>query len=171
MANEINRLIEMLYEKVEDARSVPLSPGMCKVDRDEMLDLLEELKAQVPGEIKRAQDLLSAREKFIDDAKREAERVVREAEQEAREKISETGLASAAREQARKIVAQAEERSRMLCQVASDYAEDALARTEEAVQAALNEVKDSRLRFRSVSEQKLQEQRDKLTDKPASDSE
>lgn len=167
MANEINRLIEMLYEKVEDARSVALQPGMCKVDRDEMLDLLEELKAQVPGEIKRAQELLSAREKFIDDAKREAERVVREAEQEAREKVSETGLASAAREQARKIVAQAEERARMLCQVSSDYAEDALARTEEAVQAALNEVKDSRIRFRSVSEQKLQEQRDKLTDKPS----
>ena len=40
MANEINRLIDMLYERVEDAKSPALKPNMCTVERDEMLDLL-----------------------------------------------------------------------------------------------------------------------------------
>ena len=65
-------------------------------------------------------------------------------------------------EKARKIIADAEDRSRQLCQVANEYAEDALARTEEAVQAALTEVKQSRSAFRAASAAKLQEQREKL---------
>ena len=48
------------------------------------------------------------------------------------------------------------------------YAEDALARTEESIQAALNGVKESRVRFRAVSTAKLQEQREKLIGKSPS---
>ena len=75
----------------------------------------------------------------------------------------------AAKEKARQIIARSEERSRQLYQVANEYAEDALARTEEAVQAALDEVKQSRVRFRTASAAKMQEQRDKLEGKNASE--
>ena len=64
MANDINRLIDMIYERIEDAKAPALKPNMSMVDRDEMLDLLDELRAQLPVEIKRAQELLAAREKF-----------------------------------------------------------------------------------------------------------
>lgn len=162
MANEINRLIEMLYEKVEDAKSVTLQPGLCKLERDEMLDLLDELKAQIPGEMKRAQELLSAREKFIDDAKREAERIVREADLEAKKKISSSEVSQTAREEAKRILAEAEENSRQLFQMASDYAEDVMSRTEEFMQGGLDSVKESHRRFREASVAKMQETRDRL---------
>ena len=165
MANDINRLIDMLFERIEDAKSPALKPNMSLVDRDEILDLLEELRAQLPVEIKRAQELLAAREKFVEDAKRDVERMMRQAELEAKTKISESEVMYAAREKARQIVTRAEERSRQLYQVANSYAEDALARTEEAVQAALDEVKQSRVRFRSASAAAMQEQRDKLAGK------
>lgn len=71
MANDVNRLIDMLYERIEDAKSPALKPNMSMVDRDELLDLLDELRAQLPVEIKRAQELLSARDKFVEDAKRD----------------------------------------------------------------------------------------------------
>ena len=162
MANDINRLIDMLYERIEDARSPALKPNMSMVERDEMLDLLDELRAELPVEIKRAQELLAAREKFVEEAKRDVERMMRQAELEAKTKISDSEVLYAAKEKARQIVARAEDRSRQLYQVANEYAEDALARTEEAVQAALDEVKQSRLRFRTASAAKMQEQRDKL---------
>ena len=165
MANDINRLIDMMYERIEDAKSPALKPNLSMVDRDEMLDLLDELRAAVPAEVKRAQELLAARDKFIEDTKRDADRVMRQAELEAKAKISESEVMYAAKEKARQIVARAEERSRQLYQVANEYAEDALARTEEAVQAALDEVKQSRVRFRSASKEKMQEQRDKLDGK------
>ena len=165
MANDTNRLIDMLYERIEDAKSPALKPNMSMVDRDEMLDLLDELRAQLPVEIKRAQELLAAREKFVDDAKRDVDRMMRQAELEAKTKVSDSEVLYAAKEKARQIGAQAEERARKLYQVANEYAEDALGRTEEAVQAALDEVKQSRVRFRTVSSAKMQEQRDRLDGK------
>ena len=135
---------------------------ICKVDRDELLDLLDELRNQLPVELKRAQELLAAREKFVDEAKRDVERMMRQADLEAKSKVSDSEVLYAAKEKARKIIADAEDRSRQLCQVANEYAEDALARTEEAVQAALTEVKQSRSAFRAASTAKLQEQREKL---------
>ena len=165
MANDINRLIDMLYERIEDAKAPALKPNMSIVDRDEMLDLLDELRAALPVEIKRAQELLAAREKFVDDAKRDVDRMMRQAELEAKTKLSDSEVLYAVKEKVRQIVARAEERSRQLYQVANEYAEDALARTEEAVQAALDEVKQSRVQFRSASVAKMQEQRDKLDGK------
>ena len=156
--NDVNRLIDMLYERVEDAKSPALKPNLSMVDRDEVLDLLDEL----PVELKRAQELLAAREKFVDEAKRDVERMMRQADLEAKSKVSDSEVLYAAKEKARKIIADAEDRSRQLCQVANEYAEDALARTEEAVQAALTEVKQSRSAFRAASAAKLQEQREKL---------
>ena len=167
MANDINRLIDMLYERIEDAKSPALKPNMSMVDRDEMLDLLDELRAALPVEIKRAQELLAARAQFVDDAKRDVDRMMRQAELEAKTKVSESEVLYAAKEKARQIIARSEERSRQLYQVANEYAEDALARTEEAVQAALDEVKQSRVRFRTASAAKMQEQRDKLEGKNA----
>ena len=163
--NDVNRLIDMLYERVEDAKSPALKPNLSMVDRDEILDLLDELRSQLPVELKRAQELLAAREKFVDEAKRDVERMMRQADLEAKSKISDSEVLYAAKEKARQIVAQAEERARKLSQVANEYAEDALGRTEEAVQAALDEVKQSRVRFRTVSSAKMQEQRDRLDGK------
>lgn len=160
--NDVNRLIDMLYERVEDAKSPALKPNLSMVDRDEILDLLDELRSQLPVELKRAQELLAAREKFVDDAKRDVDRMMRQAELDAKAKVSESEVIYAAKEKARQIITRAEERSRQLYQVANEYAEDALARTEEAVQAALDEVKQSRVQFRSASAAKMQEQREKL---------
>ena len=167
MANDVTRLIDMLYERIEDAKSPALKPNMSMVDRDEMLDMLDELRSALPVEIKRAQELLAAREKFVDDAKREVDRMMRQAELDAKSKVSDSEVLYAAKEKARQIVAKAEERSRQLYQVANEYAEDALARTEEAVQAALDEVRQSRVQFRSASAAKMQAQRDKLDGKTA----
>ena len=87
MANDINRLIDMIYERIEDAKAPALKPSMSIVDRDELLDLLDELRAQLPAEIKRSQELLAAREKFVEDAKRDVERMMRQAELEAKTRV------------------------------------------------------------------------------------
>lgn len=169
--NDINRLIDMLCEKIEEAKSPALKPNMRIVDNNEMLDLLDELRAQLPVELKQAQDLMETRDRFIETAKQKAEKMIRQAELEAKTKVSESEILYAAKERARQIIAQAEERARRLYQVANEYADDALTRTEEAVQAALSEVKESRARFRAISAARLQEQRDKLERKPQSEDE
>ena len=88
--NDVNRLIDMLYERVEDAKSPALKPNLSMVDRDEILDLLDELRSQLPVELKRARELLATREKFVDEAKRDVERMMRQADLEAKSKISDS---------------------------------------------------------------------------------
>jgi cell division septum initiation protein DivIVA len=166
-ANDVTRLIDMIYARIDEAKSPALKPNMSMVDRDEMLDLLDELRAQLPVEIKRAQELLAARDKFVEDAKRDVDRMMHQAELEAKSRVSESEVLSAAKQRSREMIAHAEDRCRQMYQVCNEYTEDALARTEEAVQMALDEVKQSRVRFRSASAAKLQEQRQKLEEKPA----
>ncbi|WP_409967904.1 hypothetical protein RFF05_15335 [Bengtsoniella intestinalis] len=167
MANEISRLIDMLYERVEEAKAPALKPNLSMVDRNEILDLLDELRDEIPAEIKRAQELLAARERFVEEAKRDVDRMLRQAELEAKTKVSESEVLYTAREKANQIVSRAEERSRQLYQVTNDYSEDALARTEEAIRMALEEVQQSRVRFRSASNAKMQEQKEMLDETPA----
>jgi len=163
MAEEnVQKLLDMLYEMIDEAKNAPLSNDKCVLNRDEALDLLDEIRAQMPVELKRAQELVRARDEYVEAAKRDVERMMQKAEFEAKSKVSDSEVLYAAKEKARKIIADAEDRSRQLCQVANEYAEDALARTEEAVQAALTEVKQSRSAFRAASTAKLQEQREKL---------
>lgn len=160
--NDVNRLIDMLYERVEDAKSPALKPNLSMVDRDEILDLLDELRSQLPVELKRAQELLAAREKFVDEAKRDVERMMRQADLEAKSKISDSEVLYAAKEKARKIIADAEDRSRQSVRWPMSTPRMRWPGTEEAVQAALTEVKQSRSAFRAASAAKLQEQREKL---------
>ena len=162
-SDDVMRLIDMIYERIDSAKAAALKPGMCTVERDELLDLLDELRAQLPIELKRAQELIAARDKFVEDAKCDVDRMLRQAELDAKTKVSESKVMSDAREKGRKIVAHAEDRSRQMYQVTNDYTEDALARTEEAIQMALDEIKQSRVRFRTASSEKMQEQRDKMS--------
>ena len=106
----------------------------------------------------------------MEDAKRDVDRMMRQAELEAKSKVSESEILSAAREKSRGMIAHAEERCRRMYQVTNEYTEDALARAEEAMQMALDEVKQSRVNFRSASAAKMQEQRAKMngTDEPES---
>ena len=160
--NDVTRLIDLLYKHVDDAKAPALKPNMCQLERDEILDLLDDLKAQLPIEIKRAKELLAARDKFIEDTKRDAERILRQAELEAKSMVSESEILTAAREKARDMVARAEERCRQMYQITNEYTEDALARTEDAVRMALEEVQQSRMNFRSASAAKMQDARDRM---------
>ena len=160
--NDVTRLIDMLYERVEDAKAPALKPTMCQLERDEILDLLDELKAQLPVEIKRAKELLAARDKFVEQTKQDADRIIRQAELEAKAKVDESEVLSAAKEKANGMIARAEERCRQMYQITNEYTEDALARTEDAIRMALDELQQSRMNFRAASAAKMQEAREKM---------
>lgn len=162
MANDVQYLIDMLYEMIDGAKGVVLSPDKCIIVREDALDLLDELKGQLPLELKKAQDLIRARDEYVENAKREAEKIRRQAELDAKAIVGESEITRVAREKAYDILRRADERARDMVGVANEYTEDALRRTEEAIQLALEEVRESRARFRAVSNEQLQAQRAKL---------
>ena len=162
MANDVQYLIDMLYEMIDGAKGVVLSPDKCIIVREDALDLLDELKGQLPLELKKAQDLIRARDEYVENAKREAEKIRRQAELDAKAIVGESEITRVAREKAYDILRRADERARDMVGGANEYTEDALRRTEEAIQLALEEIRESRARFRAVSNEQLQAQRAKL---------
>lgn len=151
MENEVLELLEMLYTMVTEAWGVPLGNEKCIVERDKVLNILDEVKAQLPGELAEAKRLVNARDEFISNAKREAETIRKTAEEQAREMVEEQEIVMAAKTRSNEILANAENRTRELYRVANEYVDDALRRTEEAINAALSEVRQSRSNFRSAS--------------------
>lgn len=160
--NDVIQLINMLYAKIDDAKGALLGGDKCIINRDEALDLLDEIRSQLPTELQRAQDLIRAREDYVERAKKEVAQMLDQARIEAENRVSESEVLSEAREKSREIVARAEDRCREMYRVTNDYTEDALRRAEEAVQLALEELKQSHTRFRSASAEKMQQNRDKL---------
>ena len=151
MENEVLELVEMLYTMVTEAWGVPLGNEKCIVERDKVLNLLDEIKAQLPAEVAEARRLVNARNEFIGNAKREAEAIRKAAEDRAREMVEEQEIVLAAKTRSNEVLTQAENRTRELYRVANEYVDDALRRTEEAINSALSEVRQSRSNFRAAA--------------------
>ena len=83
--------------------------------------------------------------------------MLRQAELDAKTIVSESETLQRARMKSAEIIHRAEERTGELYRVANSYTEDALRRTEEAIQMALDEVRQSRTRFRAASNEQMQQ--------------
>ena len=162
---DVQRLLDMLYSMIDEAKSAAFSSDKCVISRDEALDLLDDIRAKLPLEIKKAQELVRAREEYVSSAKKEVEKMLRQAELDAKVIVSESETLQQARRKSSEIIRRAEERSKELYHVANTYTEDALRRTEEAIQAALDEVKESRVRFRATSNEQMQANQEKLRER------
>ena len=159
---DVQRLLDMLYGMIDEAKGAAFSSDKCVINRDEALDLLDEIRGKLPLELKKAQELLRARDEFVESAKKKVEQMLRQAELDTKTIVSESETLQQARQKAGEITHRAEERSKELYRVANAYTEDALRRTEEAIQAALDELRESRIRFRAASAEKMQTQQQEL---------
>ena len=168
----IEEIVSALYEMIQDARSVPLSSDKCIIERDRVLDRLDEISNQLPGELKQAKTIVESRGEVINNAKREAENILKQAQNQARQMISESeiykqaqeeanammkaakeqaeGMVKAAQDEANSTVQAAQDRIRELKGVTNKYVDDALRQTEQAISEALNEVKESRTKFNAL---------------------
>jgi len=151
MSSRIPELLEMLHAMIAEAWGLPLGAEKCVIERDKALDLLDEIRAQFPTEIAEAKRLLDARADFIANAKREAEAIRRTAEERARQLIDEQEIIRISRSKSHEMMSYAETTSTELRRVANEYVDDAMKRTEEALSAALEEIKQSRAKFRQAA--------------------
>ena len=150
-------IIGALYDMVQDARSMPLASDKCILERDRVLDMLDEIIAQLPSELKQARTIVESRNEIVGQARREAEGVLRDAQEKAKQMVTKEAVYVEAKKRSDELVLQTQERMNQLRKAANDYMDESLRQTEEVMSNALNEVRDTRMRFRSVTE--AQEQR------------
>ncbi|MCD8088160.1 MAG: hypothetical protein LUE22_06205 [Oscillospiraceae bacterium] len=149
----ILELIELLYSMISEAWGVPLGNDRCLVDREKALDLIEEIKTQLPAEMAEAKRLVSARDEFIRSAKKEAESVRKLAEERARKMVDEQEIVRAAKAKSEEILATAESKSREIRRAANEYLDESLGGAEQSMAQSLEIVRQCRARFRSAAGQ------------------
>ncbi len=95
MDNSVQELLDILYNMIQDAWGLPLGNERCVVERNKVLDILDEVKAKLPAELNEAKRLVAARSEFVANAKREAESMRKVAEERARQLVDECGRGKA----------------------------------------------------------------------------
>ena len=154
----IEDIIGALYTMVEDARALPLGADKCILERDKVLDMLDEILAQMPAELKQSRAIVESRNELIGQARREAEGIVRQAQQKASELVSEQAIYLEAKRQCKEMYEQTQTRINDLKKASNAYMDDALRRTQEAIAQSLSEVQDTRAKFRALTESKPSEE-------------
>ncbi len=150
-------IIGALYDMVQDARSMPLSADKCILERDKVLDMLDEIIAQLPGELKQARTIVESRNELVSQARREADNVIKEAQAKVDQLVAKEAIYMEAKKRSEELVSQTQNRINQLRKAANEYMDESLRQTEEVISNALNEVRDTRMKFRAVTE--AQEQR------------
>ena len=146
----IEDIISALYDMVQDARALPLGADKCILERDKVLDMLDEIIAQMPVELKKARTIVESRNELIGQARREAENLIREAEEKAEKLVAEETIYLEAKRQCQDLVLQTQLRLSELRKASNDYMDDALRRTEEAIAMSLDDVRDTRAKFKAL---------------------
>ena len=148
----IEDIISALYDMVQDARALPLGADKCILERDKVLDMLDEIITQLPIELKQSRTLVESRNELIGQARREAEGLIRQAQDQANKMIAEETIYQEAKRQCQEMVLQTKARMAELRRASNDYMDDALRRTEEAVAMSLEDVRDTRAKFKALVE-------------------
>jgi len=150
MAGGIDELIDVLYGMVEEAWSMPLGKDKCLIERERVLDILDELRVNLPGEIKAARDVVERRNELLAAGKRDADAVRKQAEDRQRQLLDNDELTQQARQRAGQIIQAAEAKAKELKSAANEYCSDLLKSTEESILGSLNDMRELRQRFRSA---------------------
>ena len=148
----IEDIISALYDMVQDARALPLGADKCILERDKVLDILDEVIAQLPTELKQARTIVESRNELVNQARREAETLIRQAQEKADQLVEQEAIYQEAKRQCREMVEQTQSRMAELRKASNDYMDDALRRTEEAIAMSLDDVRDTRAKFRTLIE-------------------
>src|SRR5437763_1348316 len=118
-------LIDKLDDLVHNAKAVPLTDQV-RIDREEIYDILDQMRATIPEEIKQARWIVKERQEMLAEAKREAERIVKEARERQTRLVSEQEITKAAERAAEDIIEDARAREREIRLGAEDYADEIL---------------------------------------------
>ena len=147
----IEDIITTLYDMVQDARALPLGADKCILERDKALDLLDEIIAQMPAELKQSRTIVDNQNDIIAHARREAESIISKAQEEAAKMVEKEPIYEEAKRRCAEMVAQTQAQIAGLRKASNDYMDEALRRTEEAIAKSLGEVQDTRAKFNQLA--------------------
>jgi cell division septum initiation protein DivIVA len=154
---DISARLQQIEELIRAAKSMPLSASVL-VNQEEVLELLESAQAELPEEIKQARWVVKDREELLAKARRDGEAVVQKGMDERARLVSQQEVVRAAQEEAERLLAEAREQARQMRLEAEDYVdaklaqfEIALGKTQQELGRSIAQVRRGRDKLRGVT--------------------
>ena len=140
---EVFTLLETLEDILEKSRSVPFS-NKCVIDKEEVLELIKEVRLKLPEELKQAKWIKEERQRILVEAQNEANDIIKEAENRIISMIDEHEITRKAYEKKVEIIETANEMSREIKSGTEEYVDGVLAGIEVALEDALKVIRNNR---------------------------
>lgn len=138
--------MEDLLEQLEDALENGFKmPGKrVVVDTEKLRTIIDDLRMSMPNEVKQAKGIVADRADIITNAKREADNIIRAAEERAKAMVAQEEITKLAQAKAGEIISAAQSKSREMRRAAQDFVDDLMRRADEGLTANLAEVRKTR---------------------------
>ncbi len=143
--------IDQIISLIETARNVPMSRN-CMIDRAEMIGLLEQLRVELPSDMRRAAALIDERDKILDAGQREAERMISEAEAEHHRLVSHNEVVVSADREGTRIINDARAEVQRLRDEVDEYVDTTLANFEQFLTRSLASIERGRDKMHALRE-------------------
>ena len=140
---EIFTLLDTLEDLLEEGRGIPFSSKVI-VDQEQMIDIIKEIRIKLPDELKQAKWVKEERQRILVEAQKEADNIVKEAENRIISMIDEHEITKKAYEKKAEIIETANEMSREISKGTKDYADNLLNGIEVSLQEALKIIQNNR---------------------------
>lgn len=164
-------LLRRVIDIVTNAKAMPLSTTV-RVEKDEMLELLEEALHRLPEELRQARWMLKERQEYLAKAQRDGDEILEAARVRAERMVQRTDIVRSAQQLAQKTVDDAREDARRLRHGAEDYCDQKLASFEIVLQRILKTVSGGREKLRVTTASPPPQEadaKDQTTDRPEPD--
>ena len=144
----VDELITELQDLVADSKTVPLSGGKVVIDAEKVYDILDEIQDTLPAEVRQAKNIVADRGQIISEAKKEADDIIRAAEERKKQLIDQSEIMREAKAESAELINAAKAKSAEIRKAANDYVENVMKRTDDAITAQLTELRKTRQNLR-----------------------
>ena len=151
----IEEILDMMDDTLDKAWSLPMSGGRWVVDVEQIREMLDEIRINLPGEIKQAKNIVADRNEILRAAKAEAEQLVRRAEDRARVLVSQEVVLKEAQAKANELLSQTQSRTKEMKAAAQEFSDSRLRETEESLTRALADLRETRQKLKATGRNQL----------------
>ena len=155
----VEELLELMEETLEEGTAVPFSPSKRIVDVDRMRDIIDEVRNNLPDEIRDSKKIVADREQIIKGAPAESENIIKQAEERARGLVSDQEITKRAQQRAVEILTAAQQQAKEISRSATTYCETILKNSEEVLARSVSDIKNTRMNLRSVASRGMRGQK------------
>lgn len=148
----IEELLENMDVVMDKATNVPFKPGKCIVDAEELNKIIDDIRINLPQEIRQAKAIVAERGTIIEDAKKEADEIIHKAEDRARALVNQEEISKQAQAKAIEMITTAQEKSKEVKKAAIEFSDNILLNTENAVTQSLEVIRQSRKGLRTAAQ-------------------